>query len=157
MSRAKVSKVSRERVKQALADKNMLQKELADNIGMNYQALNRALKNGRISERILDQIGLLLDVAPEYLAGHSGFIPGAPKNYWVHLAQNEQNAYATIIRAIWIRNGFYPDEIPSDDFWGLYNAIEPAIHQYISFYRKKQSEQSDKSGHNTQSFANKNA
>ena len=56
MSRAKTVNISKEKVIDALKNKNMLQKELAANIGMNYQALNRALGRGKTSERMLNEI-----------------------------------------------------------------------------------------------------
>ena len=64
MSREKTYCINKSKVEQALKNKNLLQKELADKIGMHPQALCRALKRGRISATFLNRIGLQLDLAP---------------------------------------------------------------------------------------------
>lgn len=139
MSKAKISFINKEKVDKALKERSpvMLQKELAELIGMSPEALNRSLKRGRISVYYLEQIGLQLDLAPEYLSDNPSLFPGAPINYALHLSQEEHGSREAIIRALWTREGFNPNKIAPDDFWGLYFAIAPAIDEYIQSYREK--------------------
>lgn len=75
MSRAKMVSVDRIRVQLALMNEEppISQKELAEKIDMNPQALSRALRAGRISETMLIKIADTLDRDP------SSFSDSIPK------------------------------------------------------------------------------
>lgn len=138
MSRAKMVDICKKKIDRELNSRNMSQKELAEHLGITPEHLNRSLKNGRITEDILDEIGILFDLAPEYLSDDAFAIPGAPINYASRKLYYEHNSAATIIRIIWIRNGYDPKTVDRDSYWGLYEAIKPVIDQYIDSYREKQ-------------------
>jgi transcriptional regulator with XRE-family HTH domain len=57
-----------QRLKKVLAERNMMQKELAEKIGVNEMAISRYIHGGRIvSVSILIEICKVLNVTPEWL------------------------------------------------------------------------------------------
>lgn len=67
MSRAKTVTINRKKIKELVAAAGISQRQLSDRIGLfNPQSLNNALSQGRISERLADLIGVVLDCWPEY-------------------------------------------------------------------------------------------
>ena len=67
MSRAKMLRINKHKVQLYLEDLELTQKDLANEVGMNRQALNRALNRGTISEMLLMEIAFALSCDPEYL------------------------------------------------------------------------------------------
>ena len=68
MSRAKTTYINKYRVKTACKFEKILQKELADEIGMTPQSLNRALSIGKISVNMFVRISDVLNLSTEYLS-----------------------------------------------------------------------------------------
>ena len=93
MSREKMVRVNKEKVKKRLEEIGLKQYELADLIPLDLQYFNRALQRERFTEEKADLIGRRLDLAPEYLADETpdGLFPDAPHNYAIHLAQESYN------------------------------------------------------------------
>ena len=61
-----------QRLKKVLAERNMMQKELAEKIGVNEMAISRYIHGGRIiSVPILVEICRALNVSADYLLGLS--------------------------------------------------------------------------------------
>lgn len=134
MSRAKLVRISKERVLSRLSHLGMLQKELADEIGWNRQGLNRALSRGFISEDGMDQIARALDLAPEYLSGMPLFDVGDPEafyNYDFHVSQAQPSRSVLITNLLWRQAGINPEELSPEVFWGLWFCVEETADRYI--------------------------
>lgn len=56
MSRSKLVSIDRHEIQKRLREVKLTQKELADDIDMNYQALSRALSIGKISDKLHQRI-----------------------------------------------------------------------------------------------------
>ena len=71
MSRAKTVSIDKNRVLKELRELGMSQKLLAELIGMNHQALCRALSVGKTSESMFMAMCREMNCSPEYLEGVS--------------------------------------------------------------------------------------
>lgn len=131
MSKSAVEKINKDKVSAGLLAVGMTQKELALKIDMAPKALTRALSRGRIAAHLLDAIGQVLDLAPEYLSDNPYMPEDFPHNYIQHLLQDTRTEWKDIITNLWIRCGYYPDDIDADTFWGMKAAIEAAADEYI--------------------------
>lgn len=61
--------ISKTIVKEILKREGITQLQLADMVDVNKDYLNRSLRTGKISKRILNSIGQTLNYCPEYLSG----------------------------------------------------------------------------------------
>ena len=118
MSKASVEKINKEKVSAGLIAAGMTQKELAQIINTTPEALSRSLSRGRIAAHLLDAIGKTLDLAPEYLADNPYMPEEFPHSYIQHLLQDSRTEWKDIISNLWIRCGYYPEDIDAEAFWG---------------------------------------
>ena len=143
MSRARLVKISKDRVIKRLDRMEMRQKDLADMIGWNHQALNRALSRGLISEEALDLIGRTLDLAPEYLSGMPLFEMGSPEddetfyNYDFHLSQLQPSRPVLVTNLLWRMSGIDPVTLSPEVYWGLWKRVEAVSDEYIEACKKE--------------------
>ena len=124
-------KINKTKVEERLREMRLQQKELASLIGMDPAALNRALKRGIISSEKMELIGYYLDLAPEYLGDNPSMIDGFPNDYNIHLMQTKETEWITILRAVWLRNGYDSRFLDHDTFFGLLPVLEKAAASYI--------------------------
>lgn len=127
MGRSDGRPINRMKVERAYKEKGLMQKDLADLIGMSREQLSRALRIGRISAKNLDDIGFYLDLMPEYLSDPKEWDDFFPKNYEIHLLQTKESDWISILRWIWVKNGFNPKDLDHDIFWSLYDVIKDAV------------------------------
>ena len=142
MSHAKTVRICKDRVIKRLDRLEMRQKDLADMIGWNYQALNRALSRGEISEGALDLIGRCLDLAPEYLSGMPLFEMGSREDdedfysYDFHVSQLQPPRNVVVTSLLWRMAGMDPATLSPDVYWGLWERVSTAADEYIEAYKK---------------------
>ena len=73
MSKAKLISIDTQRLFDVMKAKGWNQKRLADALSLNYQALNRRIKSGNLSNTDLLAIAHVLDVDPDFLKGNDAF------------------------------------------------------------------------------------
>lgn len=83
--------VIKERVNKGLEVAGISQRKLAAMIGVNYRHMNASINNGRIGAWTLNEIGKIIDRAPEYLSGMTdgGIADGLVLKYSFHEAQDK--------------------------------------------------------------------
>ena len=138
MNNRKSARINKEKVKRQLKDLNMQQQDLAFSIGIPPESLSRILKDGITSPETLDRIGDCLGVAPEYLSDDSDWLPWLPNDYSIHQIQAGETEWASIVRAVWLRNGYDPRYIDREVYWGMLEALREAADNYIDSVGAKQ-------------------
>lgn len=137
MSKAKMVPINREKIEAGLKAKKMTKTDLAKKIDVTPNWLYHALKRGYISEHKADMIGRCLDLSPKYIEDMTPleyFFPDLPKNYASHVAQEKKNSPYEITSGILARNGYLPQDLTKEAFWGLYDELNKTVENYLKEY-----------------------
>lgn len=143
MSRAKIVRINKEKIKERLKEihhtQNWLSKQLYPYI-TNPHSLYNAINQEKISENLAVMIGSILDLAPEYLADETpdSLFPDAPHNFALHLYQDNNAVHPmAAIEKLLTWKLCSVDDFEWDDLKDFIDEIDKITDEFCTSKRQK--------------------
>lgn len=138
MSRAKLYKIRKEALNEALKANHRTLRDLSNLLDRNYQALSRSINGEGLPMMALESIGRYLDRAPEYLTGateNNEITRGTIFSYQLHERQNL--SFQKVLHDFMVCNNESYQDFTKEEHWELWDDLVMTLNVSCDRIRKR--------------------